>query len=99
MQLLKVEATPEFWYTQLPESVVPKGVFEDLRTRWVNLDYLHEIAEMPDLKNDDGSVTKRCVLFVGAENYLNIDQSSSFRYIVHGESAPELVKRIEAASA
>ena len=96
--LIKVEAKPEHWYTSLDNTDVPKGVFTELRTRWLNVHSVHEVAELPSIKNDDGTETPRCVLFVDNKHHLEIDKSSAFRYIVHGETASQLVERVNVAA-
>ena len=92
--LIKIEAYPENYYTAVPTTAVPLSVFKDLRTRWIAIHQIHEVTAMPDLKNDDGSVTKRCVIFTETEHHIGLDQTSAFRYIVHDMSAADLAKAI-----
>ena len=71
---VKVEATPEHWYSRFEpgETVVPRGAFDDLRTRWVAISRIHEITALPDL-DDNGTAIQRALMLVGSEFHVGLD--------------------------
>ena len=90
VNFVKVEASTVNWRV-IAEDELPKGVFNERRTRWIDVDNLHEVTTLPDEKMENGEVEKRCLAFAGSQTSINSATVVALLYIIHGLSAVEFV--------